>query len=70
MRIDDKIDQIAEQIFQLHQNAYEVYLPLVEDVYSREASEDEVSHILDGLLDFACNDKILEDKIGIWGGEQ
>lgn len=48
MRIDDKIDQIAEQIFQLHQNAYEFYLPLVEDVYSREASEDELSHILDG----------------------
>ncbi len=58
--MDEKIYQIAEQIVQLHQKAYEVYLPLVEDVCSREASEDELSHILDCLLDFACNEKILK----------
>ena len=51
------IYQIAEQIVQLHQKAYKVYLPLVEDVCSRTVSEDELSHLLDYLLDFACDEK-------------
>ena len=55
--MDEKIYQIAEQIVQLHQKAYEVYLPLVEDVCSREISEDELSYLLDYLLDFACDEK-------------
>lgn len=58
--MDEKIYQIAEQIVQLHQKAYEVYLPLVEDVCSRSVSEDELSHLLDYLLDFVCDEKILE----------
>ncbi len=33
--MDEKIYQIAEQIVQLHQKAYEVYLPLVEAVCRR-----------------------------------
>ena len=57
--MDEKIYQIAEQIVQLHQKVYEIYLPLVEDVCSRSVSEDELSHLLDYLLDFACNEKIL-----------
>ena len=57
--VDENIYQIAEQIVQLHQKAYEVYLPLVEDVCSRTVSEDELSHLLDYLLDFACDEKIL-----------
>jgi len=32
---------------------------LVEEVCSREISEDELSHLLDYLLDFACDKKIL-----------
>ena len=35
------------------------YLPLVEDVCSRTVSEDELSHLLDYLLDFACDEKML-----------
>lgn len=58
--MDENIYQIAEQIVQLHQKAYEVYLPLVEDVCGRIVSEDELSHLLDYLLDFACDEKILE----------
>ncbi len=54
----ENIYQIAEQIVQLHQKAYEVYLPLVEDVCNRTASEDELSHLLDYLLDFACDEKM------------
>lgn len=54
------ICQIAKQIVQLNQKVYEVYLPLVEDVCSRIVSEDKLSHFLDYLLDFACDEKILE----------
>ena len=56
--MDEKIYQIAEQIVQLHRKAYEVYLPLVKDVCSRIVSEDELSHLLDYVLDFACDEKI------------
>ena len=58
--MDKNIFRIAEPIVQIHQNIYEIYLPLVEDVCSRTASEDELSHSLDYLLDFACDEKILE----------
>lgn len=58
--MDKKIYQTAEQIVQIHQKAYEVYLPLVDDVCSRTVSEDELSHLIDYLLDFACDEKILE----------
>ena len=57
--MDERIYQIAEQIVEIHQKAYEVYLPLVEDVCSRTVSEAELSHLLDYLLDFACDEKIL-----------
>lgn len=58
--MDKNIFQIAEPIVQIHQNAYEIYLPLVDDVCSRTVSEDELSHLLDSLLDFACDEKILK----------
>ena len=57
--MEENIYQIAEQIVQLHQKAYEVYLPLVEDVCNRTVSEDELSHLLDYLLDFAGYEKML-----------
>lgn len=47
--MDEKIYQIAEQIVEIHQKVYEIYLPLVEDVCSRTVSEDELSHLLDYL---------------------
>ncbi len=55
--MDENIHQIAEQMVQLYQKAYEVYLPLVEDVCSRTVSENELSHLLDYLLGFACDEK-------------
>lgn len=57
--MDEKIYQIAEQMVQFNQKAYEVYLPLVEDGCSRKASEDELPHLFDYLLDFACDEEIL-----------
>ncbi len=58
--MDERIHQIAEQIVAIHQKAYEVYLPLVVDVCGRTVSEVQLSHLLDYLLDFACDEKILE----------
>ncbi len=58
--MDERIYQIAERIVEIHQKAYEVYLPLVEDVCSRIVSEDELSRLLEYILDFACDEKILE----------
>ncbi len=58
--MEESIYQIAEKISKLYREAYDVYLPLVEDVCSRVVSEDELSHLLDYLLDFACDEKILE----------
>lgn len=57
--MDERIYQIAEQIVEIHKKVYEAYLPLVEDVCSRTVSETELSHLLDYLLDFACDEKIL-----------
>ena len=57
--MDENIYQIREQIVQLHQKAYQVYLPLLEDACSKIVSEDELSHLLDYLLDFACDEKML-----------
>lgn len=57
--MDERIYQFAKQVIQINQNAYEVYCPLVKDVCSRTVSEDELSHLLDYLLDFACDEKIL-----------
>lgn len=58
--MEESIYKIAEKISKLYREAYDVYLPLVEDVCSREVSEDELSHLLDYLLDFACDEKILQ----------
>lgn len=58
--MDERIYQIAEQIVEIHQKAYEVSLPLVEDVCNRAVLEDELSYLLDYLLDFACDEKMLK----------
>ena len=55
----ESIYRFAEKISKLYQEAYDAYLPMVEDVCSRTVSEDELSHLLDYLLDFACDEKIL-----------
>ena len=62
--MDERIYQIAEQIVEIHQKAYEVYLPLVEDVCSRTVSEAGLSYLLDYLLDFVCDEKISVESKG------
>ena len=46
------IDNIADQIISLHDDAYIIYKPQVEAICSRNASEDEVAHLLDNM--FGC----------------
>ena len=58
-RVTD-IYHIAERFKKLCKQAYDVYLPLVENICIKEASEDEVEHLLDYLMDFACEEKIFE----------
>ena len=58
--MDENIYRMAERIVQLHQKAFEAYLPLVEDVCSRTVSEDELSHLLDYLLNLRVMKKMLE----------
>lgn len=55
----ESILQIAKQLNQLQQKAYDVYFSLFKDVCEQEVLEDELSHLLDYLLDFACDEKIL-----------
>ena len=38
----------------------EIYLPIVEELCNREVSEEELSHCLDYLLDFADDASMLE----------
>ena len=57
--MEESTYQIAEKISKLYQEENGVYLPLVEDVCSRIVPEDELSHLLDYLLDFACDEKML-----------
>lgn len=57
--MEESIYQFAEKISKLYQEAYNAYLPMVEDMCSREVSENELSHLLDYLLDFVCDEKIL-----------
>ena len=54
------ISHIAEWFKELCKQAYEVYLPLVENICIKEASEDEVEHLLDYLMDFAYDEQIFE----------
>ncbi len=56
--MEKDIFRITSQLNQLSQQAYKTYLPIVEDLCNREASE-EVTHCLDFMLDFAYDKQIL-----------
>lgn len=58
--MEEYLYQIAEKIYQINQQAYVTYLPIVEDICNRKVSEDELSHFLDYLLDVANDEKMLE----------
>ena len=47
--MEESIFQIAEQINKLHKEAYDIYLPLVDDVCRREVSEEEEKECVNNL---------------------
>ena len=53
------VKEIASHIRALNDMAVREYTPLVDDICSRIASQNEVERLLDYLFDFAGNDKIL-----------
>lgn len=55
----EDIKDIVDAFSGLYDMAYVAYLPLVEDICSRDASEHEVEHLFDYLLDFAREDRML-----------
>ena len=58
--IDSDIIEIANQINNLHEEAYYAYLGPVEKLCNNpDASQNEVEHMLDYLLDFCGYEKVL-----------
>ena len=55
----DFVETIGNQYLALCNQAYAVYKPMVDDICSRVASQNEVEHVFDYLLGFACEDKFL-----------
>ena len=53
------IKGIVESLRGLYDTAYDAYLPLVDDICSCESSENEVERLLDYLLDFAGEERML-----------
>ncbi len=58
--MDNEITKIAIEINKISQQAYAAYLPVVEELCGRKVSEEELSHCLDYLLDFAGDERILK----------
>ena len=55
----EDIKGIVESFRGLYDMAYDAYLPLVDEICSRKSSESEVEHLLDYLLDFAGEERML-----------
>lgn len=58
--MENDVFNVAAEISRIKQQAYAIYLPIVEELCSRQVSEKELSHCLDYLLDFADDDNMLE----------
>lgn len=55
----DGIIEIVNAISDIHDRAMSEYRPLVEDICSRKATEDEVDHLLTWMFDFVENERML-----------
>ena len=54
-----EIKIIAAKMQKIYDMAYRAYLPIVTELCERIASQNEIEHTLDSLLDFACEEKCL-----------
>lgn len=62
-KFDDLVKQLEpliQQMKTIHDQAVVVYTPLVDDICSRKANENEVGWMLDYLLMFADDERILQ----------
>ncbi len=57
--MDAAIKEIAKEIQRIQDMAYINYKPLVDSIVTRNASEDEVEHLLDYMLDVCLDEKML-----------
>lgn len=55
----EDIKPLAEGIASLYDQALALYTPAVNDICSRIASQNEMEHLLDWLLSYACDDRFL-----------
>ena len=55
----EEIKKLAASLVRLREEAYHIYLPIVEELCAKQASLNEVEQCLDHLLDFACHEKML-----------
>ena len=53
------IIEMVKTISGIHDHAVSEYRPLVEDICSRKATEDEVNHLLTWMFDFVENERML-----------
>lgn len=58
-KLYNEICPIVEQMKNINNYALEAYTPLVNDLCTRNASENDVEVMLDRLFDFCSNDRIL-----------
>ena len=54
------IQEIADRIQEMNNFAYTAYKPMVEDIIARNASESEVEHLLDYMVSFTGDDRMLK----------
>ena len=58
-KLEDKITKLAETLADIQERAVIEYTPLVNDICSRKATEDEVDDLLTWMFDFVGNEKML-----------
>lgn len=57
--MNNNIEELALRMSDLTQQAYEMYLPLTEEICRHTVSEEEIEHYLDYLLDYAFDERIV-----------
>ena len=58
-QIEEHFSKLAETLAGIHERAVIEYTPLVNDVCSRKATEDEVDNLLTWMFDFVENEQML-----------
>jgi hypothetical protein len=54
----NELKKLAQSLVSLNEQAYHVYLPLVDAIIqSKSKDENEIGHLLDRILDIACSEK-------------